>query len=146
MRIGWGHRITFVYILFVCGILFLVFQSSRQRVDLVSDEYYEEEIGYQQRIDESKRAEALSEKPKLLLAENSLSVRLPAEFEGRDVDVKAHLYCPADSRNDIRLETSTDRREIRIDWKGERRGLHILKLKWSSGGVSYYSEEDVFIP
>jgi|694.fasta_scaffold54860_5 hypothetical protein len=146
MRIGWGYRITFVYLLFVCGILFLVLQSSRQRVDLVSDEYYEEEVRYQQRIDESRRADALSEKPKLQLAENSISVLLPAEFEGRQAAVKAHLYCPADSRRDIILETATDRRSLRLDWKGQRRGLHILKLNWSADGVSYYSEENIFIP
>ena len=146
MRIGWGHRITFVYLLFVSGILYLVFQSSRHRVDLVSEEYYEEEVRYQQRIDESKRADALSEKPKLQLGEKSLSVQLPAEFAGRRSIVKVHLYCPADSRNDILLETDTDGRALRIDWKGERRGLHILKLNWSADGVSYYSEENIFIP
>jgi hypothetical protein len=135
-----------MYLLFVCGILFLVLQSSRQRVDLVSDEYYEEEVRYQQRIDESRRADALSEKPKLQLAENSISVLLPAEFEGRQAAVKAHLYCPADSRRDIILETATDRRSLRLDWKGQRRGLHILKLNWSADGVSYYSEENIFIP
>lgn len=146
MRIGWGHRITFVYLLFVSGILFLVFQSSRQRVDLVTDEYYEEEIRYQQRIDESARADALSEKPRLQLAGNGLSVRLPAEFEGKEVAVKAHLYCPADSRNDVRLETVASRRDIRMEWTGERKGMHILKINWSSEGVSYYSEENLFIP
>ena len=146
MRIGWGQKITFVYVLFVCGILFLVFQSSRQRVDLVTEQYYEEEIEYQKRIDESKRADALSERVKVTQAGNGLSVRLPAEFEGRNVTVKAHLYCPADERNDIRMETATLDRNFRLAWPQARKGLHILKLNWSSDGISYYTEENVLIP
>ena len=146
MRISWGQKITFVYVLFVCGILFLVFQSSRQRVDLVTEQYYEEEIEYQRRIDESKRADALSEKVKVTQAGNGLTVRLPAEFEGRNVAVEAHLYCPSDERNDIRMETATLDRGFRIEWPAGRKGLHILKLNWSSEGISYYSEQNVFIP
>lgn len=145
MRINWGHKIASVYLLFVGGILFLVFQSGRQRVDLVTKEYYEEEIAYQHRIDQSKRAEALSQRVRAELGGGDLSVTLSPEFEGRDADVRAHLYCPSDERKDLHLQTVTDNRSFRMRIPADRKGMHVLKLSWASEGVEYYEEQPVFI-
>ena len=61
MKFNWGYKIVLVYCVFVAGILYLVVQSSRQQMDLVTDDYYAQEIKYQEKIDQSKRASALSE-------------------------------------------------------------------------------------
>ncbi len=61
MKFNWGYKIVLVYSVFVAGILYLVVQSSRQQMDLVTDDYYAQEIRYQEKIDQSKRASALSE-------------------------------------------------------------------------------------
>ena len=45
---NWGYKILTVYIIFIAGILFLVFKSSNQNQDLVTKDYYEQELKYQQ--------------------------------------------------------------------------------------------------
>ena len=52
MKLNWGYKIAIFYILFVVGIVFLVFKASNQKVDLVTADYYGEEVRYQgRRID-----------------------------------------------------------------------------------------------
>ncbi len=50
-----------VYLVFVAGILFFVYKSSRQNEDLVTQDYYGEEIQYQKKIDQTARTNALSD-------------------------------------------------------------------------------------
>ena len=61
---NWGYKILTVYIIFIAGILLLVFKSSTQNQDLVTKDYYEQELKYQQVIDATERANALSSEVK----------------------------------------------------------------------------------
>lgn len=74
---NWGYKILTVYIIFVAGILFLVFKSSFQKQDLVVHDYYEQELKFQQRIDETERANALSADVKYLIREKEIIISFP---------------------------------------------------------------------
>ena len=53
MKLSWGYKIAFVYIIFVAGIGFLVFKASSQKFDLVTKDYYDQELKYQEVIDQA---------------------------------------------------------------------------------------------
>ena len=63
---NWGWKIAIGYSIFVAGILSLVVVAYRQTNDLVSADYYAQEIQFQQRID---------------ARGNSLSLQTPFAFE-----------------------------------------------------------------
>ena len=44
---NWGYKIMLAYVVFIAGILFLVFKSSSQKVELVTENYYEQELKFQ---------------------------------------------------------------------------------------------------
>jgi hypothetical protein len=146
MKFNWGYRIAMVYILFVCGIMFMVLQSGRQKIDLVTEDYYEQEIRYQERIDQSGRSAALSEKLQVAISGQSLDIRFPAEFMGKKIIGKALLYYPADGSMDLTSAIATSNNGFRMELPGKRSGMHILKVTWESEGVTYYNEEEVFLP
>ncbi len=54
---NWGVGIAIVYILFVLGMLTLVFKSRSQKIDLVTENYYQQELAYQEEIDAKQRVE-----------------------------------------------------------------------------------------
>ena len=41
---NWGYKIVLVYIVFITGIVTLVYKSSAQNQDLVVNDYYEQEL------------------------------------------------------------------------------------------------------
>ena len=55
---NWGYKILLVYLIFILGILFMVFKSSTQKTDLVTTDYYAKELKYQEKIDEMKQVVA----------------------------------------------------------------------------------------
>ena len=50
-KFNWGWKIAILYGGFVCFMLVMVFIASNQKVELVTTNYYEEELKYQSHID-----------------------------------------------------------------------------------------------
>lgn len=144
---NWGYKILSVYIIFIAGILFLVFKSSTQNQDLVTKDYYEQELKYQERIDETERANALSSEVKYVLNNESVTIIFPKEMA--DKKIKAHilLYCIADKSKDIISDQDTDKGMLTVPFTAKNKGLlHELKINWQAAGSSYYYEEKIMIP
>jgi hypothetical protein len=142
MKFNWGTKITLVYLLFVAGIMFLVLQSSRQKIDLVTPDYYEQEIKYQQRIDQSKRAEALTEKLSIERTGDSLIIKFPKEQRDREINCQLWFYYPADESLDVKADIRTNNGlAVMVLPRNEMRsGMSILKTTWACEGIEYYTE------
>lgn len=94
MRISWGYKILVFYLSFVVGMLFLVFKANSESFDLVTENYYEAELKYQDVIDQKGAVLELSAPPKITQTVNSVSIQLPKEFAGKNVQGEVYLYCP----------------------------------------------------
>lgn len=145
MKFNWGYKIALFYLVFVVGIVFLVVQSSRQRVDLVTADYYGEEIRYQERINETKRAEALSAPVEVSIAQDVLTILFPSEFSGKNIEGSVILYCPADEQKDIVRSLTTVKNTMKISLPEQNKGSHQLKIKWEVDGTGYYFEKNITI-
>ena len=74
---NWGYKILIVYAVFVTGIVFMVYKSSNEKMDLVTADYYGKELKFQQQIDETKRTDALSEEVRYEVKNNRLLIYFP---------------------------------------------------------------------
>ena len=72
---NWGYKILAVYLVFVAGIVVMVYKSSTQKIDLVTTDYYAKELKYQERIDAVKRTTALSGKVRYEVKENTILLK-----------------------------------------------------------------------
>lgn len=144
MRISWGYKILLVYLGFVVGILFLVFKANNQNFDLVTEQYYEAELKYQDVIDQKNRVAQLSEAPKLAHTVNSLTIQLPKEFEEKSVKGEIYLYRPSDATKDLRKDFVTNQPLIELTLDKELSGMYDLKLSWQANGITFFHEQKVF--
>lgn len=142
---NWGYKILFVYIFFVAGIIVLVAKSSMQNQDLVTKDYYEQELKYQDKIDQTERANALSSLVKYEVREHDIMINFPQEM--KNTDLKAHilLYCTADKNKDIEKNISTRDGIILMPFAAGNKGLHELKISWTANNTEYYYEHKLFI-
>lgn len=142
MQFNWGTKIAIVYLLFVAGILYLVMQSSRQKIDLVTPDYYEQEIKYQERIDQSRQADALTGKLTADRSGDSIMIRFPEELTGKTIRANVWIYYPADESLDVKstFETRTGQHLIVLPANGNRTGMSIVKTGWICEGIEYYTE------
>jgi hypothetical protein len=139
-RWNWGKGIVLVYSLFVLGILYLVYQSKQQKLDLVYEDYYAQELMFQNQIDATQRVEDAGEKPSLVRKEGGVFL-LISSAKGIQVSGSLTAYCASDKSKDqlMRLNQTTAGlwRLPVLDLKS---GRYTFKIKWKQLGELYYSE------
>lgn len=144
MKLSWGYKIAFVYIIFVAGIGFLVFKASSQKFDLVTKDYYEQELKYQQVIDQSANTAKLSTSLIVEQSASELSISFPAEMSNKEKIIDFYLYYPADAKRDFRKSINISENEFTQPLPEAMKGKYELKLSWEVDGVKYYFEKKLF--
>ena len=141
---NWGYKITVAYLVFVFGILFLVYKTSQEKKDLVTEDYYEKELKYQQVIDASKRTALLSSELKYEVLKNKILITFPDEFINKDVSGEIEIYCPSDENKDVRKSFNHLKNNC-IEMSTSNTGLQVIYVNWICEGLSYSYEKKIFI-
>jgi hypothetical protein len=134
MKLSWGYLITSGYLVFVVGIGFLVYKASSQKFDLVTKDYYEQELKYQHVIDESANTAKLSAPLFVERTGDQLQIAFPAEMKDKKKVIDFYLYYPADAKDN----------ELSQPLPAAMKGQYQLKLSWEVDGVKYYFEKKLF--
>jgi hypothetical protein len=143
MKISWGYKIAFAYLAFVMGIAFLVYKASSQKFDFVTQDYYGEELKYQQVIDEAANANKLSAPIKIENKKLALTIHFPNEMKGKNKKVDFYLYYPADAKKDFRLTLDVTDDEFTQPLPQPISGKYELKLTWTTDNIKYYNEQKI---
>ena len=146
MRISWGYKIAAVYLTFIAGISFLVVKANSQHFDLVTENYYEQELKYQDVIDQEKNVSALSAAPRYGTTAGTVQVLLPAEFEGKAWKGHLYLYRPSNAALDLRKDIDGSGRACVWVLPKEPKGSYRLKFSWELNGKKYYDETGLSFP
>jgi nitrogen fixation protein FixH len=142
---NWGHKIAITFTLFAVGILWLVFKSMNQKIDLVTTDYYAKELKYQEKIDAKQRTAALDENVKHEIKNGLMEITLPKQFGASQANGSVLLYCPVDGTKDIQKNFSTAGGKIIINVPSANKGLHELQVSWEAEGKTYYYEEKIYL-
>jgi hypothetical protein len=144
MKLNWGYSITIVYLAFAIGIMAMVYLTTLENRDLVSEDYYEQELAYQKVIDNSANTAALSTPINLSRNGNELVVAFPIDFNTKKIYGKWSLYYAADKNKDLKgsFQTSNGKYEIRIPENIQ--GQFLLKMDWEVGDDDFYFEQNIF--
>jgi hypothetical protein len=114
--------------------------------ELVSREYYKDELSYQEVIDATNRAGTLSGKIQLSQKNDSILVQMPPEMKNEKVTGSMWFYCASDEKRDrhISIGLNTDASQ-QINKKTFLSGSYIVKFDWESNHKHYHSEEPITI-
>ncbi|MGZ5245597.1 MAG: FixH family protein [Flavitalea sp.] len=146
MKLNWGHKIIFVFLAFVTLMVTLVYKSVKTDFDLVSKEYYKDELAYQNVIDATSNAYKLSSGMKVDLTESQVVITLPEEMKGKSIKGAVHFYCPIQADNDRKVNLEPDLNGIVAFNKTEFiTAPYTVKVTWEADGINYYSEEKILI-
>lgn len=135
-----------VFLIFAAGIFYLVYRSMHVNYELVSKEYYKDEIHYQDVIDASNRARELGKKIEVIQKGDVIFVQLPDEMKNQKVTGDMWFYCAADEKRDRHISLEPDRNaRQQISRQKFLPGDYTVKFNWSSNHTHYYSEEPLTI-
>ena len=140
---NWGQGIALFFGVFVVFMVSLVVVCMRQDdLHLVTEDYYGEEIKYQQQIDKMANARDLDYKIFIYDAEvKTLGLNLPQGAVGT-----LHLFRPSDARLDQKFPVDLGlENKFFLDLKDLKPGYWKMLLTWEEGGKSYYQEQKITI-
>ncbi|MBA4241517.1 MAG: hypothetical protein C0448_12385 [Sphingobacteriaceae bacterium] len=143
---NFGGKIVVLYLSFVGLILTLVFMSYGQKVELVSTDYYAQEINFQQKINATNNEKSLAGASIThLINGNSIILKIDSALLSNDFKGTVTFFRPSDSSKDVQLKMNFVNNEQIIDSKDLIHGAYKLQLSWTSNQKNYFKEEVIFI-
>ena len=144
---NWGRALLLVFVLFAGFMGYLVYRASGTHFDLVSKEYYRDELNYQDKIDGLRRAAAISKVLMKTGANRQLLVELPVELEGKEISGELWLYCKINAALDLKLPLKRDTALVRrFDLSKHPSGNYLVKLHWQADDLKYDIEQEINLP
>lgn len=144
MKFNWGTGIIIALALFMAFIVQFAVRMIGEKVELVADDYYHQEVHYQQRIDQISAAKKLG-KLEVAQGKEEIVLRFP---KGTSLAGKIVLYKPDNSHLDrsYDFEANTENGyEITLSRTQLVAGRYTLKVEAQSGESQYYWEENLYL-
>ncbi|MEO8589378.1 MAG: FixH family protein [Flavobacteriales bacterium] len=143
---NWGKGIALTLFAFAGLMAWFVVMAARNPEPLVTEQYYEHELKYQARIDNTSRANALAP-VRMDLTAKSIRLTFPPAMHGRSITGQLTLLRPNDPTDDRELQVAPDSSGVfqagALDLVP---GRYNALLEWSADGVAYYTEEKLVVP
>jgi hypothetical protein len=143
---SWGHGVVIAlaaFIIFILSMLFL-FPNGQKNSEMVTDNYYEEELQYQDVIDAKKRADDLQEKPVYSQDTNGIKIVFPKDYNNSNTTVKFVLNRTDDQNLDIKRSEQLDANQsFTIPSKVLKMGGYTLRLMWTKDKINYRMDYDM---
>lgn len=145
MKFNWGTKIAIFYTAFVLFILTMVYMSFGEKFDLVTDDYYAQEIAYQDKIDSKERLKELNEDLQISLDGEHLQIKFP-HADHTSAKGKIHCFRPSDEAKDFIVDVNIVSGKQLIPIERFSKGKYLIKIDWMANEASYYSEQVIIIP
>ncbi|SEQ56670.1 FixH protein [Hyunsoonleella jejuensis] len=146
MKISWGTGIVLAFVGFIAFIMYFIVSMNvddKYDHDLVSEDYYGEELKYQKDIDKLKNAKSLVTNISHERTEDGLKINFPEDIDYKEITGKMFLYRPSNKQLDFETAISLSNPYLLIPDKRLVDGRWNIKIDWQYKGKSYLFKESI---
>jgi hypothetical protein len=119
----------------------LVYLSMKQDVSMVSKNYYEQELVYQDKLDAMNNATLYELLFSLTQSDTNLILQVPASLSKNISEGSVYFYCPSNEQLDYKENIKATATGTYLFDKNLARGAgYVIKISFRSGGKNYYKE------
>jgi nitrogen fixation protein FixH len=142
----WPLGIFTAFTLFFAGMASVVVIAATHRDHLVSENYYEQELKYQSRIDSALRTEKIGATIAFDSAKSLVCIALPAAQRAQKISGTIQLYRPDEPKLDreFPLAPRADGTQA-LDVSKLAAGAWRVRASWTAGGQDYFLEQKITI-
>ena len=136
----WSYGLLIFYTCFVTAVIGFAIFALRQKVELVSKDYYADELAFQDHIDSIERTKKLEHPPRWNIDKKERHLSLTFHSPIKSGDLK--FYRPSDSTQDrdIPLELDENNQFV-LNLHDYSAGPWRAQLSWSDGQQDYFQEQ-----
>jgi hypothetical protein len=146
MKINWGTGIVLAFIGFISFIMYFIITMNvdkKYEHDLVTEDYYAEELDYQNDINKLENSKKLSENISYKKTEEGLVIYFPNNLDPEKITGKVFLYRPSNKQLDFDTAISSSKPYLLIPDKRLVDGRWNIKIDWQYKGISYLFKESI---
>lgn len=143
----WPVGLALFFILFAAYIVGFVIFASRQKMDLVRADYYDQEIRFQQQIDRVRRTAPLLADAAVEYdhAAGLVTLSFPSVNQNA-ISGTVSFYRPADAGLDVNVPLGLDESGHQsLSVRSLRAGLWKVRIQWQTAGQEYFFEKPIVI-
>ena len=143
---NWGKGLALVMIAFAGMMAYFLVRAAQNPEPLIAENYYAQELRFQERIDASSRAMALSGAVRMDATRDGVTVTFPEEVKDKALAgtlLLLHAQETNDDRSVVIHAATGGRFEEAI---ALRRGRYLAQLEWAADSMKYYSEAQLIVP
>lgn len=147
IRINWGTGIVIAIVLFMAFILsfvYKVFALDEYKHSLVSEDYYKDELHYQEDIDNLNNALKLDQNIKISNSEKGIIISFPNDFDYQKIEGKIIFQKMDNQKIDFEKDIVLKSHEILIPDSLLVNGKWVIRVDWSYNNVNYLLKEGWF--
>lgn len=117
-----------------------------QDVNLVTDDYYEKTLTYQDEIDKKSRTKALNEEVKINFNGKMISILFPSDYLNKNISGEIYFYRPSNPALDFKIPLQLSQEGIQvIPVERIEKGFWRLKINWLMNEYAFYNERAITI-
>jgi len=146
MKINWGTAIVLAFIGFIAFILYFVLSmnfNDKYDHQLVTDDYYKQELEYQDDIDKVNNAKTLEEDISYTKTKQGLVFKFPENFDPKKITGKVFLYRPSNEHLDFETPISISESYLLVPDKRLLDGRWNISIDWQYNGKSYLYKKSI---
>jgi len=146
-RNPWPIAIIAFFIVFASFLATFVVWALGQKQDLVTENYYEQEIRYQEQLDRLNRTQAQAGQTTVTFdaLRNSIVISLPAA-QAQGASGRIHLYRPSNAKLDHEVPLAINAGGVQtLDARAMAAGLWKVRIEWIVNGQEYYFDQAVVV-
>ncbi len=140
MKINWGTAIVLVFIGFISFIMYFVIRMNTEEKyshDLVTEEYYKEELAFQKEIDAEENAKELKNNIQVVKTTDGLVISFPEDKNYTNISGAISMYRPSNKRLDFEIPISLSNSTLIIKDENMIEGRWDIKIDWKYENISY---------
>ncbi len=144
---NWGTGIVVAMLLFMIFILQFVYRVTfvdKYNHHLVSEEYYEEELHYQEVIDKTNNAAKLKENVKIVSSDKGINILFPSEFDEKKIEGMVYFKRLSNAKLDFNKNIDLSDHSLFIPKDQLVSGKWIIKIDWKYEDEAFMLTETIF--
>tara|TARA_B100000949_G_scaffold213780_1_gene208883 strand:+ start:982 stop:1428 length:447 start_codon:yes stop_codon:yes gene_type:complete len=145
-KLNWGVGIVITIACFIGFIMFFVIKMSTDKKydhDLVTEEYYKQELAYQDQIDAQQNSARLAKNIQVEVTAEGIQILFPSEKQ--NIKGEVNLYRPSNKKLDLEIPISLENQQMLIPAEKLVEGKYKLSINWKSNETTYLYKKDLQI-
>lgn len=145
-KITWPVSITIALVAFIIFILSFVYKVTfldEYNHHLVSDDYYKDELHYQDEIDKLNNAAELKENISFVKTSEGLRIVFPSEFNAKDISGEISFQRLSNSKIDFELPIMLESNTLFMKDENLVKGKWNVKIDWKVLDKEYLLKEQI---